>query len=135
MKIASGVLTLVTVFFSFKHGWAGLTMKPDESVMFKALGVSKGLVYVLSSLTIVVGVLVLFHYTFFAGNVLNTALILVMMMLQLRARNLKAALIEIPFLLMPWRSSGWGIPYRNKIFLTLFGLIINNIDFRIAIDY
>ena len=110
MKIASGILTLVTVFFSFKHGWAGLTMKPDESVMFKALGVSKEFVYVMSSLTIVVGVLVLFPYTFFAGNMLNAALILVMMILQLRARNLKAALIEIPFLLMPLALIWLGYP-------------------------
>jgi hypothetical protein len=115
MKIVSGILVLVTVFFSFKHGWAALTMKHDESGMMKQLGINKPVLYIIGSLTLAVGVLVLFPATFFAGCLLNAILIVLMLILQLKAGNLKAALIEIPFLLMPLIMIYLGHPLKDNI--------------------
>src|SRR4051812_41217622 len=116
MKIISGILILITVFFSFKHGWGALTMKPNpgEENMMTALGISRPVLYVVGLLTLAVGVLVLFPATFVAGSVNNAALNLLMLNLQLRAGNTKAALIEIPFLLMPLVIIWLGHPFKNQ---------------------
>jgi hypothetical protein len=115
MKIISTILILVTVFFSFKHGWTGLTMnmKPEGSEMFAALGLNKTAVYIICSLTLAVGVLVLFPQTFVAACILNAILILCMLLLQLKAGNMKAALIEIPFLLLPLVMIYLGHPLKK----------------------
>ena len=110
MKIVSGILILITVFFSFKHGWAALTMKLDEAEAFSKLGISRPVLLIVGALTLLVGVFVLFPYTFFAGNVINAVLILSILVLQLRAGNVKAALIEIPFLLLPLVMIWLGYP-------------------------
>ncbi len=115
MKIISAVLILITVFFSFKHGWGALTMKsqPGEENMMTALGISAPVLRIIGILTLAVGVLVLFPATFVAGIVINAALILLMLILQLRAGNMKAALIEIPFLLMPLAMIWLGHPLHK----------------------
>lgn len=115
MKIISGLLILITVFFSYRHGWNAVTMnlKPEESNMLTALGIGKPLLYTIGILTLAVGVLVLFPATFFAGNLINAALLLLILALQLKAGNVKAALIEIPFLLMPLLMIYLGHPFRK----------------------
>jgi hypothetical protein len=113
MKIISGILILITVFFSFKHGWAALTMKYDESEAFSKLDISRPVLLIVGALTLLVGVFVLFPYTFFAGNIINAVLILFILALQLRAGNIKAALIEIPFLLLPLVMIWLGHPFKK----------------------
>src|SRR5687768_1923254 len=92
MKIISGVLILITAFLSFKHGWEGLTMKPEAVNMLTELGISELGGKVISVLSLVVGLLILFPQTFFAGNLLNAAVILLIMALSLKTGNLKTAL-------------------------------------------
>jgi hypothetical protein len=103
MKIISGILILITVFFSFKHGWSAVTsnLNPEESKMLTDLGFGKPLLVVIGVLTLAVGLLILFPQTFFIANLLNAAIILLILAFQVKAHNLKAAAIEIPFLLMP----------------------------------
>ncbi len=113
MKIVRGALILVTVFFSIRHGWAGITMKPEATGMLTALGINSFMLYMVSGLTLASGLLVLFPSTFFTGCFLNAVTILLMMALQLRAGNMKAALIEIPFLLMPLVMIWLGHPLKK----------------------
>jgi hypothetical protein len=113
MKIISGILILVTAFFSFKHGYAAVTMKPQENDMMAQLSMSRPLVMVLGILTLSVGVLVLFPATFVVANIINAALLLLILILQLRAGNMKGALIEIPFLLMPLVMIWLGHPLKK----------------------
>ena len=101
MKVISGLLILITVFLNIRHGWAGLMMKPETVSMMEQMGISKQLSVVVSVLTLAGACLVLFPQTFFIGNVLNAGIILLIMCLALQAGNVKTALIEIPFLLMP----------------------------------
>ena len=115
MRIISGVLILITAFLSFKHGWEGLTMnvKPETADMMASLGIVKITGYIVSILSLAVGLMVLFPQTFFAANLLNAAMILVIMTLALRAGNIKIALIEIPFLLMPLVMIYLGHPFKK----------------------
>jgi hypothetical protein len=115
MKIISGILILVTVYLSFKHGWAGITMnmKPEETKMMTDLGIGKSLLMVISVASLAVCVLVLIPQTFFIGNLLNATVVLLMMALALRAGDIKFALIEIPFLLMPLVLIWLGHPFKK----------------------
>ncbi|MET4083902.1 hypothetical protein ABIB40_003875 [Pedobacter sp. UYP30] len=115
MKILSGILIMITVFFSVKHGWAGLTNKvsPEQSKMFADLGINRPLGFIIGALTLAVALLVLFPKTFFVGNLLNATLILFIMALALNTDNLKLTLIEIPFLLMPLLLIYLGHPFKN----------------------
>ena len=113
MKIISGVLILITAFLSFKHGWEGLTNKPETVNMLMELGIGEIGGKVMSVLTLAVGLLILFPQTFFAGNLLNAAVILLIMALALKTGNLKTALIEIPFLLMPLVMIWLGHPFKK----------------------
>lgn len=115
MKILSGILILITVFLSFKHGWSGLTgnVKPEEASMMADLGISKPIGYAASVLSLAVGLMVLFPQTFFVGNLLNAIMILLIMALALQNGILKTALIEIPFLLMPLLLIWLGHPFKR----------------------
>ncbi|MBA4852991.1 hypothetical protein [Emticicia sp. BO119] len=113
LKIISGVLILITAFLSFKHGWDGLSMKSETNEMVNALGISKSVIIGISILSLAVGALVLFPQTFFIGNVLNAMLIVLIMALSLKTGNLKTALIEIPFLLMPLLMIYLGHPLKK----------------------
>jgi len=113
LKIISGILILITAFLSFKHGWDGLSMKSETNEMVTALGISKPVILTISVLSLAVGALVLFPQTFFIGNVLNAMLIVLIMALSLKTGNLKTALIEIPFLLMPLVMIYLGHPLKK----------------------
>jgi len=69
--------------------------------MMEQMGVGKQLGVVVGVLTLAGACMVLFPQTFFIGNLLNAVIILLIMCLALQAGNIKAALIEIPFILMP----------------------------------
>ncbi|MFC0182687.1 hypothetical protein SAMN04515674_12119 [Pseudarcicella hirudinis] len=101
MKIISAILILLTVFFSLKHGWEILTIKPGETNMFIQWNFSKIIQIVIGVLTIASGLFILFPQTFFSGNLINCTIILLIMGFHLKDRNLKEALIEVPFLLIP----------------------------------
>jgi hypothetical protein len=113
MKILGGVLILITAFLSFKHGWEGLTNKPETVNMLAELGIGEIGGKVMSVITLAVGLLILFPQTFFAGNLLNAAVILLIMALALKTGNLKTALIEIPFLLIPLVMIWLGHPFKK----------------------
>ncbi len=64
-------------------------------------GIGKPALLGLSWLNLLVAGLLLFPPTFFAGNLLNAAAILLIIAYALKAGNLKTALLEVPFLLLP----------------------------------
>ena len=103
MKTVSGLLVLVSVYLSVRHGWAGLTQtfKPAEAKMLADLGFTKPSLYVVSVASLASALLLQFPPTFLLGNLLNAAVILLMLALALHVGNLRLAAIEIPFLLLP----------------------------------
>jgi len=91
MKIISGLLILITVFLSVKHGWTGVTnnMNAEETKMINDLGINKQMLMVMSVLNLAIGLLILFPQTFFAANILNAIIILLIMALSLKSGVIK----------------------------------------------
>ena len=114
MKIISGILILITAFLSFKHAWDGLVSpKPESTQMLSQLGINSTAGFILGILSLAVGVMVLLPQTFFAACLINAVTIVVIMALALRSGNIKTALIEIPFLMMPLVMIWLGYPLRK----------------------
>lgn len=105
IKIISSILLLFTAYMSIKHGWQGLTAKPDDTgpaaELFSKIKLSQVTLKVFAVLTLISGILILAPQTFVLGNILNAALILFLLIQFLLVKEFKPALIEIPFLLIP----------------------------------
>ncbi|MFN8336363.1 MAG: DoxX family protein [Cyclobacteriaceae bacterium] len=100
LKIINSALMLFAAFMGVKHGWGGLTAKPEVLHMFHKWNIGKYGVMTIGFFTILSAVLMLIPKTFLWGNFLMAAGILLMMCLHLHDRDLKGAAIEIPFLLL-----------------------------------
>lgn len=102
MKILTLTLMVLSALLSFKHGWDAFRPATTEQLkMMTLLGIGPDLIPYLGALSVCIGALLLFPQTFFISNLLNAAVILLIMALALRAGDLKIALIEIPFLALP----------------------------------
>jgi hypothetical protein len=99
-RIISGLLTLFVVYMGFKQGWAMVSTKPQMLDMFGKWHFSNAAIKAFGIITLVSALLILFPQTFTAGNILMAITILVIIGLQLSIRDIKGALVEIPFLLM-----------------------------------
>lgn len=110
------MLLLISVTLSFKHAWDTIHYKNNlESVkMMESLGISETFIPYLAAVALAVGVLLLLPNTFFLGNMLNAILIVMIMGLALRAGNYRIALIEIPFLVMPFMMIWLKYPFKFK---------------------
>jgi hypothetical protein len=115
-NIISALLLLLSVTLSFKHAWDTLYYKtnPESAKMMESLGISEAFIPYLAAAAIVIGVLLLIPRTFFLGNMLHAALIVMIMGLALRAGNYRIALIEIPFLVMPLVMIWLRYPFKFK---------------------
>jgi hypothetical protein len=105
IKLISGALLLFTAYMGIKHGWQLFNVKPGdtgpEMDLIGKLNLSQGSIKSFAVLTILCAILVLFPQTFVLGNILNAIGILLIMSMLLNVREIKPALIEIPFLLIP----------------------------------
>ena len=99
-RIISGLLTLFVVYMGFKQGWAMASVKPQMLDMFGNWHFSNTGIKAFGIITLLSALLILFPQTFTAGNILMAITILVIIGLQLSIRDIKGALVEIPFLLM-----------------------------------
>ncbi len=114
-NIISLILVLISAFLGLKHGWDSLHYKdnPESAKMMAELGINGAFVPAVGVVSILAGLLVLFPKTFFMGNLLNALSIVAIMALALRAGNVKMALIEIPFLIMPLVMIWLNYPFKN----------------------
>lgn len=114
MKIISAVLLLVTAVLGFKHGWDGLrNNSPEGDPTLVSWGLTKAMQGGLSIATLLSAVLLLFPQTFFLGNLISAVVFIVLMCFQISTGNLKAALIEVPFLMFPLVLTYLGHPLKN----------------------
>lgn len=113
MKIISGTLIIITAWLSLKHGWDGLHIDPEQGKMMTDIGLGKSGIIMLSMLSIIIGIAILFPQSFFIANVLNAGILLLIMAFSLRAGNLKITLTEIPFLLIPLVLAYLGHPLKR----------------------
>lgn len=115
LKIVSGLLILGTTVMSIRHGWGSLTgnPRPEAVQLMTGIGIGKPIHFGLGVLSVLVGVLVLFPRTFFVGNLLGALLFVVIIAFALNSGNLRAALIEVPFLLIPLLLLWLGHPVNR----------------------
>ncbi len=99
-RIISGLLTLFMVYMGFKQGWAMVSAKPQMLDMFGKWHFSNTGIKAFGIITLISALLILFPQTFTAGNILMAIIILVIIGLQLSIKDVKGALVEVPFLLM-----------------------------------
>lgn len=91
---------LFAAYMGVKHGWGGISGKPEVLEMFQKWNIGKYSAMTIGLLTMLSAVLMLVPKTFLWGNFLMAAGILLMMCLHLQDRDFKGVLIEIPFLLL-----------------------------------
>ena len=114
-NIISLVLLIVSVALSFKHGWDTFNYKtkPESIKLMNDLGIDESVVPFIGTLTMAIGILIVFPRTFFVGNLLNAMSIVFIMAMALRAGNYKMAILEIPFLALPLIMILLKYPFKN----------------------
>ena len=100
IRVISGLLTLFVVYMGFKQGRAMVSVKPQMLDMFGKWHFSNTGIMAFGIITLLSVLLILFPQTFTAGNILMAITILVIIGLQLSIKDIKGALVEIPFLLI-----------------------------------
>ncbi|MET1056288.1 MAG: hypothetical protein ABWY16_13360 [Pedobacter sp.] len=105
IRFISGFLILFSAFMGAKHGWGGLNVKPGDTGpvadLLDTLNLSQTTLKIFSILTIAGGFLLLPPQTFLAGNLLNICLFLFLIVRFLIVGDIRHAIAEIPFLLIP----------------------------------
>lgn len=100
LKIINGVLILFAVFMGIKQGWAMISGKEEMLAMFGKWHFTKTAVMIFGAITLLSSLLILHPKTFFWGNFLMAATILLIICFHLIERNLNGAAIELPFFLL-----------------------------------
>jgi hypothetical protein len=115
MKIISGILILISVYIGISHG-SRVFSKPTETYlqMMSQLGITNTTRILIGVWSIGAAILILFPKTFFLGNEIRAIQIVLMMALAIKAGNLKFALIEIPFLIMPLIMIYLEHPFKSQ---------------------
>jgi hypothetical protein len=114
MKIISGILIVFVAIMSFKHGLDGLrSTSPSGNETLLSWGINKPLQTIISVLTILTALMILFPQTFFVGNIIAAMVFVLLMGFQLNSGNVKAALTEIPFLLVTFTMIYLGHPFKK----------------------
>ena len=91
---------LFAAYMGIKHGWAGVTGKPEIVEMFTRWNIGRYGVMAISLISLLGVVLMLVPKTFLWGNFLTAAIILLIICFHLQDRDFKGVLMEIPFLLL-----------------------------------
>jgi predicted lysophospholipase L1 biosynthesis ABC-type transport system permease subunit len=113
-KIISGILIVFVAIMSFKHGLKILKNNvPQGDLQMKSWGINKQMQTIISIATILMAIMILFPQSFLIGNILGAIIFIVLMCFQLNTGNVKAALIEIPFLLITFLIIYLGHPLKK----------------------
>lgn len=100
LKIINAVLILFAAYMGIKQGGAMLSGKAEMLEMFGKWNISKYGVMVLGLFTLLSVLLMLIPKTFVWGNFLMAAGILLIICFHLLDKDIKAAMIELPFFLL-----------------------------------
>ena len=100
LKIINGILIVFAVFMGLKQGWAMVSGKPEMLEMFNRWNINKTGLLIMGGFTALSAVLIIFPKTFFWGNFLMAAGILMIMLFHLQQRDLKGFMVEMPFFVL-----------------------------------
>lgn len=100
LKVLNSILILIAVFMGLKQGYAMVSAKPEMMDMFSKWNFNKTGLMINGIITMLSALLILHPRTFVWGNFLMAAGILMITCFHLVNKDLKAAAIELPFLLL-----------------------------------
>jgi hypothetical protein len=100
-KVISGILILITLYIGIKQGWPMITGGSEMLNMLSNWSIGATMATIMGVLTLGAAILVLFPKTFSYGNIITVIVIIYVIISQLINNDLNAAIIELPFLIMP----------------------------------
>jgi hypothetical protein len=100
IRLINTILILYAIWMGIKQGWAMFSSKPEMFEMFERWNFSMTDMMVQGGFTLLSALLIVYPKTFLLGNFLMAAGILLLICLQLSSKDLKGAVIELPFLMM-----------------------------------
>ena len=105
IEIISGIIILISAFMGVRQGWKGLNIQTGDTGPFvhirEKLKFGDSTLKTFAVLTIISGILLLLPQTFLFANILNICLFLFLIARWLMIGDIKSALSEVPFLLIP----------------------------------
>jgi hypothetical protein len=113
-RILSAILVLLAFVMGLRHGVDLLRSTPSKVEETLHISLNQPTILVLGFLTCLGAFLVLFPPTFFAANFISAAVILYLAASQSRAHNLRGALVELPFVLLPLLVLYLGYPFKYQ---------------------
>jgi hypothetical protein len=97
-----------------RHGVDLLRSTPAKVQETLHISLNQQTIVVIGILTCMGAVLVLLPPTFFAANFISAVVILYLAAVQSKAHNLRGALVELPFVLLPLLMLYLGYPFKHQ---------------------
>ncbi len=113
-RLCCSILVPLAFVMGLRHGVALLRSTPETVQASLHIALSQPAILALGAFTCVGAVLILFPQTFFAANVISAAVVLYLAAVQSKAHNLRGALVELPFVLLPLLVLYLGYPFQHQ---------------------
>jgi hypothetical protein len=113
-RIISAILVLLAFIMGLRHGVALVRSTPAKVLETLHISLSQPTILTIGVLTCVGAILILFPQTFFAANFISAAVVLYLAAVQSKAHNLRGALVELPFVLLPLLVLYLGYPFKHQ---------------------
>ena len=115
LRIIHSGLLLFVVFMGIKQGYSMISGSPQIVKMLEDLNFNNTEILLFGIVTLIGAILILHPKTFFMGNLIMGATIVLLIFLQIQNQNIKGAIIEIPFLLMNIILVYWKYPFSKVL--------------------
>ena len=115
LRIIHSGLLLFVVFMGIKQGYEMISGSLEIVKMLEDLSFNKTEILLFGIVTLISAILILHPKSFFMGNLIMGATIVLLIFLQIQNQNIKGAVIEIPFLLMNIVLVYWKYPFSKVL--------------------
>jgi hypothetical protein len=113
-RIISAILVLLAFVMGLRHGVDLVRSTPAKVLETLHISLSQPTILTIGVLTCAGAILVLFPQTFFAANFISAAVVLYLAASQSKTHNLRGALVELPFVLLPLLVLYLGYPFKHQ---------------------
>jgi hypothetical protein len=113
-RALSAILVLLAFVMGLRHGVSLLRSTPAQIQESLHISLDQPTIRIVGFLTCLGAILVIFSPTFFAANVISSVVILYLAAMQSKAHNLRGALVELPFVLLPLLVLYLGYPFKHQ---------------------
>jgi hypothetical protein len=113
-RVVNAILVLLAFVMGLRHGVSLLRSTPAQVQETLHISLNQPTIVIIGLLTCMGAILIIFPATFFAANVMSAVVILYLAAVQSRAQNLRGALVELPFVLLPLLILYLGYPFQQQ---------------------